>query len=417
MPSKIKKRGENSYLLTVSNGTDGAGKRICHTKTVTASSPTEARKLYALFVAEVERGQVSHSGKMTLSEFYEYFVENYAKTHQAPKSIDSNAYLFKRIGAALGHKRIDQIEPKHLLAFYANLRQPIKIVRKKTLDATAAPEFLSPNTIHKYHVFLHTLFEKAVKWQFLPYNVAEKVEAPKKVRPQQVIYDEETTGRFLLLLEEESLKHQSMALLPLATGMRRGEALGLQWKHLDLDGCLVTIAQTAQYLPHLGTFTKDPKTETSKRQITIPRSLALLLRKYKAEQMQKRLELGLADNGGKWQGAGEPDEDFIFTTWDGKQAHPDSINTWLKGFINRTGLPHLTPKGFRHMAATYLIKGNTDLRTVAGKLGHSNSTTTQIVYSHLVKSAETETAEKMDSFFQSAIETAKSRQSKKQTAK
>ncbi len=46
------------------------------------------------------------------------------------------------------------------------------------------------------------------------------------------------------------------------------------------------------------------------------------------------------------------------------------------------------PHSFRHMTATYLITGGVDLRTVAGKLGHANSTTTQLIYSHLVKSAE-----------------------------
>ena len=73
-------------------------------------------------------------------------------------------------------------------------------------------------------------------------------------------------------------------------------------------------------------------------------------------------------------------------------------------------MPNLTPKGFRHMAATYLITSGTDLRTVAGKLGHSNSTTTQIVYSHLLKSAEQETATKMQSFLQQATEKAKQAQ-------
>ena len=54
------------------------------------------------------------------------------------------------------------------------------------------------------------------------------------------------------------------------------------------------------------------------------------------------------------------------------------------------------------MAATYLITSETDIRTVAGKLGHSNSTTTQIVYSHLLESAEKETAVKMEAFLQQA---------------
>jgi len=64
------------------------------------------------------------------------------------------------------------------------------------------------------------------------------------------------------------------------------------------------------------------------------------------------------------------------------------------------------------MAATYLITSGTDLRTVAGKLGHANTNTTTIVYSHLLKSAEKETADKMESFMQQATEKAKANEKK-----
>ncbi|WP_196600960.1 tyrosine-type recombinase/integrase, partial [Pectinatus frisingensis] len=61
-------------------------------------------------------------------------------------------------------------------------------------------------------------------------------------------------------------------------------------------------------------------------------------------------------------------------------AHPDSINSWLSKFVKKHDLPHISPHSFRHMAATYLINAGVGLATVAGKLGHSNSTTTQVVY-------------------------------------
>jgi integrase len=88
------------------------------------------------------------------------------------------------------------------------------------------------------------------------------------------------------------------------------------------------------------------------------------------------------------------------------------MNAWLKKFIASNELPHLTPHSFRHMAATYLITSGVDLRTVAGKLGHANSNTTQLVYSHLVKSAEEEAANKPEIFLQQATEKAKEKQKK-----
>ncbi|WP_371379011.1 tyrosine-type recombinase/integrase [Sporomusa aerivorans] len=101
---------------------------------------------------------------------------------------------------------------------------------------------------------------------------------------------------------------------------------------------------------------------------------------------------------------------FNLQAWNGKQAHPDSMNTWLKKFVKNNNLPPITPKSFRHMAATYLITSGTDIRTVAGKLGHANTNTTTVVYSHLLKSAEKETADKMESFLKQASDKAKNQQ-------
>lgn len=414
MPSKIKKRGESSYLLTVSAGYDAQGRQITHTKTITASGINEAKKLYSLFVAEIEKGQIARSGKMTLDDFFDYWLQNYAEGRHEPKTITYNKGYFKRISQALGHKRIDKIEPKHLLQFYKNLTEPIKVIKKKQTDPEkpAAPEYLSPNTIRKYHVLLHTLFEKATQWQFIAYNPAEKVESPKTEHHQKVIYDEDTTGKFLLLLADVPLRYRAMVLISLSSGIRRGELFGLTWRHIDTDAGTIRVEQASQYLPEKGIFTKDPKNEGSKRIVSIPASTCALLKQYKAEQIARRLKLGKKSTGGKWEGTEDAEDDFIFTAWNGKPAHPDSMNNWLRKFINKNGLPPITPHSFRHMAATYLITSGTDLRTVAGKLGHSSSTTTQVVYSHLLKSAEKETAEKMESFLQQATDKAKQAQKK-----
>ncbi|MDR3589092.1 MAG: tyrosine-type recombinase/integrase [Negativicutes bacterium] len=429
----VQHRGKNSWFLVVCSGSDGSGKRLRHTKTVKVSGNTpeaqekEARRQLALFIAEIERGQIATSGKMTLTEFFDYWLENHAEGRHEPKTINYNKGLFKRIKEAMGRKRLDKIEPRNLLAFYKNLAEagirqdPNEGRRKVKPDDFSAEnkadkprkDTLSPNTIKKYHVLLHTLLEKAHQWQFITYNPAAKVEPPKNIRQPKSIYDEEITGKFLLLLEGEHLRHRAMALLSLASGMRRGELFGLEWQHVDEDNCSITIEQASQYLPEKGIFTKSTKNESSKRIVTVSESIIALLKQLKAEQNAKRLKLGGTEStGGKWAGAESPDNDRILTTWNGAPAHPDSMNTWLKNFVSENGLPPLTPHDFRHMAATYLITSGTDVRTVAGKLGHKNSTTTQLVYSHLLKSTEKETATTLENFMQQATEKAKQAQKK-----
>ena len=55
------------------------------------------------------------------------------------------------------------------------------------------------------------------------------------------------------------------------------------------------------------------------------------------------------------------------------------------------------------MTATFLINAGVDLTTVAGKLGHANSTTTQIIYSHLLDKSEKETANTMEMILSQSI--------------
>lgn len=401
MPSKIEKRGEGKYRLTVGAGYDGDGKQAFHRKTVTAANLTDARKQYALFVAEIERGQVATSGKMTLRDFFSYWKSHYAENNLAPKTVYDYDRLFVRIGHAIGHKRVDQIEPRHLLSFFKNLSEvgvrqdPNASRRKQTTPAPTMDKPLSPATQLKYYACLHGLFEKAVKWGFAPYNPVDKVEPPKMRRTQKAIYDNDETTLFLSALDGASLKHRVMALLALSLGTRKGELFGLQWKHINLASGTVSIEQNLQYLSGQGLRLGPPKTETSVRKITIPSSVLPIVSQYRSEQAAQRLKLG-----SKWEGIGTLDDDFIFTAWNGKPNYPDTFNTWLKRFTAQQGFKHITPQIFRHMAATFLLVAGVDLRTVSGKLGHSSTAVTGNIYAHLLQTAEQATAETMDAILQ-----------------
>jgi integrase len=157
---------------------------------------------------------------------------------------------------------------------------------------------------------------------------------------------------------------------------------------------------TLQYIPGKGLSLKDTKTESSERPISIPKSVIEVLEHHKIKQASRRLELGLIKNGGKWEGADESKNDFVFTTWNGKNAHPDTLNKWLSKFTKANDLPHISPHSFRHMAASFLIRSGVDLRTVSAKLGHARTSTTTDIYAHVIQSAEQQTADIMGSFLE-----------------
>ena len=407
----IQSTGKNSWKLTVSGGFNGSGKRIRHTKTVNCSEQ-EARKELALFVGEVLKGNVASQKRLKLCQFYNYWKKHYAEGNLKPKTVIGYNVTFKRIETALGHLYLDKIEPRHLHEFYKNLEEEgiYKGTRKDQQQ-------LSSVTIQKHHKLLNLLYNKAVKWGFAPYNPCEKVEAPKAKYKKIAIYDQDQTAEMLDLLSTEDIKYQAMILTALTSGIRRGELFGITWKCVDFEKCNITIEQEILYIPNEGLKVSDLKTSASYRTVSVPDSVMQVLKRHKAEQSAQRLKLGgTVEKGGKWEGAEEPENDFAFTAWNGNPGHPDSLNSWLRKFTTKHGLTHISPHAFRHMNATYLITSGVDVRTVSGKLGHARTSTTTDIYSHLLKSAEQQTADVMEGLLTKAAEDTKEKKEKQKKA-
>ena len=103
-----------------------------------------------------------------------------------------------------------------------------------------------------------------------------------------------------------------------------------------------------------------------------------LLRDYRVESLHLQMI-----NGDRWKNTG-----YVFTKDNGEPMHPDSITAWLHDFSDRTGLPHINPHAFRHTVASVLIANGTDIVTVSKLLGHSNTTTTENIYAHVIEESK-----------------------------
>jgi integrase len=397
MAGSIEKRGIDKWRLVVSAGLDKEGKQVKKTKTITTNhkcelksckdcakekhcpARMEASKQLALLVAEVEHGTYTQPTKTTLADFAQRWIRDYGEVHLVPKTLSEYKYLLKRILEALGHLRIEKITPTHLLAFYANLQE-------KGIREDGQSGGLSEKTILHYHRLLSSIFNDAVMWQVIPSNPASRVKPPKVPKKIAKHFDEQQTMEVLTALENEPPKYKLAITLTIFTGVRKGELMAMEWQDINFTEGTIRVERATQYVTGVGVVTGEPKTEKSKRVISIPVSVMALLKQYKAYQAQERLKVG-----DLWQ-----NNNRLLTAWDGQPMHPGTISKWWKKFLKRHELPHIPFHGLRHTSATLLIGQGLHAKTISDRLGHSTIAITMDTYGHFLKSADQVAAEKLE---------------------
>lgn len=211
-----------------------------------------------------------------------------------------------------------------------------------------------------------------------------KAQGTRKERPGA---DEELVQRLITALEGQILKYETYFKLMLATGMRRGEACGLQWSDINWKKRSIHIQRTVTKLSHEPIFVKPPKTASGDRVFYVSKEMAKLLKAWKQQCAWERQ-----------QEQGEPlqEDDYLFRQPRGDPMVPTTFTFRFKKILKQNGLPeNLSVHSLRHTTASLLIAQGVDVRTVASVLGHSQPSTTLDIYAHAFDKKKREAQEKL----------------------
>ena len=375
MAGSIEKRGKNSYRLTVSEGFDLNGKPMIHRKTIHGTKK-EAEVELAKFVTEVQNGLVIDGKSLKFSEFVDVWKRDYGSKELAPTTYKRYCRMLEtRILPYFGHFYINKIKPTDIMKFYDLLEKDTQLIRKKGNNGSKTKKPLSGKTILEHHRLLRAMLHKAVYWQLIVANPAERVQPPKARKPKRRSYDDEQTKILLEnleLLPNEDTKYKVAIILTVFTGVRLGELMGLEWQDVDFKNGIISINRSSQYLADMGVFTKVPKTESSIREIAIPEFIVSLLEEYKLwYEEQKSIYSELWTNS-----------DRLFVQADGKPMHPSTISKWFVKYVGQIGLPVINFHGLRHTNASLLVAQNIDIAVISARLGHAQISTTLDFYVH-----------------------------------
>ena len=308
---KVEGKKGVSYQLMAFSGYDAKGKKLVKYRTWKPPSGMSENKMEkqaaieaAKFEEVINKGIATIDGKVKFEEFASEWLKN---VDIAPKTKEKYVVLLRRANQAIGHIRLENIQPHHLEAFYANLKEPgvketggyaipngfAKYAEKKkisrnaiakmsnvstttigkalkneriglssaksiatALDVPIAKIFdvygttdgLSPQSILHHHRLIATILGDATRKRIIPRNVANRefMDAPK-LRKKEANYlnDEQARRMVELLLWESDIRKKAALLLCLFTGVRRAEFNGIQWK--DMKNRVLHVRRSLQW--------------------------------------------------------------------------------------------------------------------------------------------------------------------------
>ena len=377
-----------SYSIRVHRGRGLDGKQLKPWTTTFEVSPTwsekTARKKAEAFAATFEkecREGTTTDSRQKFASFCDYVISLKEQRGVKHSTIVRYRELTRRIYPQIGHIKLRELRADHLNDLYTLLGQ--EGLNKRTGGK------LSAKTILEHHRLISTVLEQAVKEGLVPFNVASRATLPKAEHKEVNYFQPEQVAAIRDALELEPIKWKTLVHLLLITGARRGEILGLKWDNVDFAGNRIYICNSVLYSADVGIYETTPKTERSKRYITLPVESMRLLREYRVWQIERRLQLG-----GYYQ-----DRGFLFTQEDGGPMHPDSVTDWLNKFSIRHGLPHINAHAFRHTMASMLYFNGVDSVSISKRLGHAQVSTTANIYAHVMEQADQRNADILSDIF------------------
>ena len=317
---------------------------------------------------DMDAGLDLTAGRQTVGQFLDRWLDDVVAPTLAPKTVSSYREIVRvHLVPALGRHELTKLTPQHVQA----------LLREREAAGR------SPRTVAYIRAVLRIALNRALKWGLVSRNVAALTDAPRAVRTERRPLT--PTQARALLTAAEGDRLEALYRVGLALGLRLGEALGLSWADVDLDAGTLRVRFALQRIG--GTLTlKEPKTEKSRRSLTMPASLVAALRAHRVRQLEERLAAGP-----RWHESG-----LVFTNTIGGPLEPSNVLKALKSRLAAAGLPAQRFHDLRHAAASLLLAQGVPARVVMDILGHSQIATTMDLYSHVMPAAHEDAAALMD---------------------
>lgn len=378
MAGKIKKRGHGEgSIFQRKDGYWVAQVTVNgRTRQLYGKTRREVQEKKQAIEAEIAKGTYAEPSKITLGDWLARWLETYVKPSVRDTTYQNYETLIRvHIKPALGDKPIQKLMPGDLQAFYN--------AKLEGGRGDGKEGGLSTRMVRYLHFLLGAALKQAVKEGLVARNVAEGTNPPKQGKKEIQYLTTEEIQRFLQVAQQS--RYFVALLTELGTGLRRGELLGLKWPDVDLKRGIITVRRQLVRAKG-GPVFHEPKTDAGVRTVTIPEEVLRELKAHKKRQNEEKLLLGKAYE----------DSDLVFCQANGRRLEPRNFTRHFDGLLKKAGIRHVSFHSLRHTHATELLRMGVNLKTIQGRLGHSNFNVTANFYAHIADELQQEAAQKIN---------------------
>jgi integrase len=358
----VYQRRDGRWVAAVSDASGGRTYRYARTRAEAAAKLTTALKTVADNLPLAPERQ-------TVGDFLSGWLETTARPTVRPSTYVSYAGIVNHhLIPELGRIRLSWLSPQDV---------------QEMLNRKLA-EGLSPRRVDYLRGVLHRALNQALRWSLVGRNVAGLARSPKQVRYEIRPLSPPEVGR--LLQEVRGDRLEALFTLAVATGMRRGELLGLGWADVDLHGGTIQVRHALERFDGAYRLV-EPKSARGARSVSLPAFALESLQRHRQRQAEER---GLAQS--EWMEWG-----LVFATPIGLPLDGSMVTHALHRHLRRAGLRRQRFHDLRHACASLLLAEGVNPRVVMEILGHSQVSLTLNTYSHVIPSLGRDAADRLQS--------------------
>ena len=373
----IRKRKDGRWEGRYTAGHDPeTGKAIY--KNVLGRSQAEVKEKLKQAIEETQALDVTKAGKYTVGEWMEVWFQDYAKIKVRPSSHQTyQGYIQNHIRPNIGDIPLEKLTSLDLQKFYKKLLAQGRVDR---VEAKGQPKGLSAKTVRNIHQILSSGLKLAQEQRLILTNPAEGCALPRVEHQEMKTLTTVQLASFFREARESGVFE--LYYLELATGLRRGELLGLKWEDIDLDRGDLRVRRQVSRIN--GEVVEAPlKTKNAYRTLPLAEDTVSVLK-------EQRRKVG--------------NSPWVFPSPNGGPISPDSVLHMLHRVLKRAGLPKVRFHDLRHTFATLALQNGVDVKTVSGMLGHFSAGFTLDTYAHITSAAQRQAAQTMGSVLAGTVQ-------------